>query len=161
MVTAVNHGFPRVGANRELKKAVEAYWQGKSPREALLQTAKDLRARHWQMQKDAGIQGIPCNDFTLYDHMLDMSCLLGVVPKRYVGISDALDRYFAMARGGKDVPAMEMTKWFDTNYHYIVPEFEDGQQFKVSSTKLFDEFEEAKALGIPAAPVLVGPVTYV
>jgi 5-methyltetrahydropteroyltriglutamate--homocysteine methyltransferase len=160
MVSAINLGFPRVGANRELKRAIEAYWQGRSPRAELLKTAADLRARHWKMQKDAGITGIPCNDFSLYDQVLDMTCLLGAIPKRYAGIADTLDLYFAMARGAKDVPAMEMTKWFDTNYHYIVPEFEEGQEYKISSTKLFDEFAEAKAQGITACPVIIGPVTY-
>lgn len=161
MVAALALGFPRIGANRELKKAVEAYWQEKSSAADLQKTARELRARHWQLQKDAGLTAVACNDFSLYDHMLDMTCLLGAVPKRYAGIADELSRYFAMARGNKDVPAMEMTKWFDTNYHYIVPEFEQGQTFKISSTKIFDEFAEAKAAGYNACPVLVGPVTYV
>src|SRR5690242_20487399 len=126
MVTAITLGFPRIGAQRELKKAVEAYWQGKSSREELLKTGRELRQRHWKMQKDAGIQALLCNDFSFYDQMLDMSVLLGCVPARHkaVGAPGSLEVYFSMARGSKDAPAMEMTKWFDTNYHYIVPEFE-------------------------------------
>jgi 5-methyltetrahydropteroyltriglutamate--homocysteine methyltransferase len=162
MVLATNLGFPRVGANRELKKAQEAFWKGKGSESELLSVAKELRLRHWTMQKDAGIDHIPSNDFTLYDHMLDMCCLLGCVPKRYgwKGGIVGLDTFFAMARGNDLSPAMDMTKWFDTNYHYIVPEFEDGQNFTLSSTKIFDQFEEAKAAGIKTRPVLVGPLTF-
>lgn len=162
MVVASNLGFPRVGAHRELKKSLEAYWKGATPKEALMQTAKELRLRHWTMQKDAGIAHIPSNDFTLYDHMLDMTVLLGCVPKRYghAGGPVGLDTYFAMARGSAAVPAMEMTKWFDTNYHYIVPEFTQGQNFTLSGTKVFDEYREAKEAGIETRPVLVGPITY-
>jgi 5-methyltetrahydropteroyltriglutamate--homocysteine methyltransferase len=159
MVLATNLGFPRVGVDRELKKALEAYWKGKGSREELLKTAADLRLRHWKMQKDAGIEHIPSNDFSLYDHVLDTACLLGCVPERY-GDKNDLDRYFAMARGDAKNPAMEMTKWFDTNYHYIVPEIEEGQKFKLSGTKIFDEFAEAKKAGITTRPVLVGPITF-
>lgn len=162
MVIATNLGFPRIGVKRELKKATEAYWKGETSRDELLAAGRELRLRHWQMQKDAGIAHIPCNDFSFYDQMLDMSCLLGVVPDRYnwQGGTVDLDTYFAMARGNKTVPAMEMTKWFDTNYHYIVPELKENQSFKLSSTKVFDEFAEAKAAGIAARPVLPGPITY-
>ncbi len=166
MVHAANLGFPRVGADRELKKAVEAYWKGASSAEALQGCAKELRLRHWKLQKDAGIDYLPCNDFTLYDHMLDMIALLGVVPERYGKVSGNvdLDTYFAMARGaqqnGKDVVAMEMTKWFDTNYHYIVPEFRKGQTFSLSSTKPVDQFKETQAAGLMSHPVLVGPITF-
>ncbi|HEU5137539.1 MAG TPA: 5-methyltetrahydropteroyltriglutamate--homocysteine S-methyltransferase [Steroidobacteraceae bacterium] len=159
---AINLGFPRVGVKRELKFAEESYWKGASTREALLATAKELRRRHWQLQSDAGIDGIPCNDFSLYDQMLDMSCLLGCVPQRFGWQADVVDlyTYFAMARGSKTAAAMEMTKWFDTNYHYIVPEFEQGMRFRIGSSKLFDELAEARVLGIEPTPVLIGPVTY-
>jgi 5-methyltetrahydropteroyltriglutamate--homocysteine methyltransferase len=166
MVLATNLGFPRIGAQRELKKAVEAYWKGKSTQDALLKTAKELRARHWKLQKDAGLDHIPSNDFSFYDQILDLSCTLGCVPERYQWKGGAvdLDTYFAMARGrqqgGVDVTASEMIKWFDTNYHIMVPEFGDEQQFKLSSTKIFDEYQEAKDLGIQTRPVIVGPLTY-
>jgi 5-methyltetrahydropteroyltriglutamate--homocysteine methyltransferase len=159
---AINLGFPRVGAKRELKFAAENYWKGTGSREALLTTAADLRLRHWRAQQAAGIDGIPCNDFSLYDQMLDMSCLLGCVPRRFGWEEETigLDTYFAMARGSKAAAAMEMTKWFDTNYHYIVPELEPGQRFRIGATKLFDEVAEARAAGIEATPVLIGPVSW-
>lgn len=166
MVLATNLGFPRIGPKRELKKAVEAYWKGKSSEQELQKTAKDLRAQNWKLQKDAGLDHIPSNDFSFYDQILDMTCTLGLIPERYgwSGNTIDLDTYFAMARGaqkdGIDVTAMEMTKWFDTNYHYIVPEFEAGMTAKLSSTKIFDQYEEAKALGIQTRPVLIGPATY-
>jgi len=162
VIRAINLGFPRVGVKRELKFAEENYWKGAGTREALLATAKELRLRHWRLQGDAGIDGIPCNDFSLYDQMLDMSCLLGCVPKRFGWQGEVvdLDTYFAMARGSKTAAAMEMTKWFDTNYHYIVPEFEEGMRFRIGSTKLFDELAEARIAGIEPVPVLIGPVTY-
>ncbi len=165
-VLATNLGFPRVGLNRELKKALEGYWKGQTTREQLLATGAELRARHWKLQQQAGIDHIPSNDFSLYDHIHDLSCLLGNVPRRYgwQGGDIDLDTYFAMARGrqvgGVDVTAMEMSKWFDTNYHYLVPEFEADPVFKLSSTKVFDEYREARALGVETRPVLVGPLTY-
>src|SRR6266513_2796417 len=125
-----------------------------------------LRARHWRLQQDAGIDLIPSNDFSYYDRMLDTCALVGAVPKRYGWAGGPVDinTYFAMARGGqsggRDVTAMEMTKWFDTNYHYLVPEFEPGQAFRLSSSKPVDDFQEAKALGIHTKPVLIGPVTF-
>ena len=162
-----NLGYPRIGSQRELKKACEAYWSGKISQEALVQTAQSIRQKNWQTQQAAGIELIPVNDFSFYDQVLDMSLLLGVIPKRYQALAKAkspLDLYFAMARGyqkeGYDVTAMEMTKWFDTNYHYIVPEFIKDQTFELFGTKVFDEFAEAKALGIPAKPVLIGAVSY-
>ena len=167
MVLATNLGFPRIGPNRELKKAVEAYWKGKSSKEELLKTGAAIRAQNWKLQKDAGLDHIPSNDFSFYDQVLDMTCTLGLVPPRYkwTGGEVDLDLYFAMARGrqqdGVDVTAMEMTKWFDTNYHYLVPEFEENMEPKLSSTKIFDQFEEAKKQGIKTRPVLVGPVTYI
>jgi 5-methyltetrahydropteroyltriglutamate--homocysteine methyltransferase len=159
---AINLGFPRVGVKRELKFAAEKYWQGASTREALLGTARELRLRHWRLQQAAGLDGIPSNDFSLYDQMLDMSCLVGCVPQRFGWQSDTIDlyTYFAMARGSKVAAAMEMTKWFDTNYHYIVPEFEAGMRFRIGTTKPFDELAEARAAGIETVPVLVGPLTY-
>jgi 5-methyltetrahydropteroyltriglutamate--homocysteine methyltransferase len=166
MVFSSNLGFPRIGDMRQLKKAVEAYWKGQSSQKELLEKGAELRAHNWKLQKDAGIDIIPSNDFSFYDQVLDTTCLLGMIPKRYkhTGGNVDIDTYFAMARGaqkdGLDVTAMEMTKWFDTNYHYMVPEFEDGMKAKLSSTKIFDQFAEAKALGISTRPVLIGPVTY-
>ena len=161
-----NLGFPHLGAGRELKRATEGYWSGKVSQADLLKQGVALRERHWRLQRDVGIDLIPSNDFSYYDRMLDACALVGAVPKRYgwAGGPVDLDSYFAMARGvqsgGRDVTAMEMTKWFDTNYHYIVPEFEPGQAFRLSSSKPVDEFLEAKALGIQTKPVLIGPVTF-
>src|SRR5216110_2002821 len=166
MPIAHNLGFPHLGAARELKRATEGYWGGKVSLPDLLKTGAELRARHWRLQQDAGIDLIPSNDFSYYDRMLDTCALVGAVPKRYgwAGGPVDIDAYFAMARGvqsgGRDVTAMEMTKWFDTNYHYLVPEFEPGQAFRLSSSKPVDEFQEAKALGIHTKPVLIGPVTF-
>jgi 5-methyltetrahydropteroyltriglutamate--homocysteine methyltransferase len=166
MVLATNLGFPRIGANRELKKAVESYWKGKLSEKDLQATAKAIRAENWKLQKDAGINHIPSNDFSFYDQVLDMTALLGAVPKRYNWKGDKvdIDTYFAMARGaqqgGVDVTAMTMTKWLDTNYHYLVPELTPAMKFNISTSKVFDEYSEAKALGIQTRPVLVGPVTY-
>src|SRR5256884_7656260 len=161
-----NLGFPHLGAARELKRATEGYWSGKVSRADLLKTGAALRERHWRLQQDAGIDLVPSNDFSYYDRVLDTCALVGAVPKRYgwAGGPVDLDTYFAMARGvqtgGRDVTAMEMTKWFDTTYHSIAPEFEPGQAFRLSSSKPVDEFLEAKALGIRAKPVLIGPVTF-
>ncbi len=158
-------GYPRIGRDRELKKACEAYWQGSISAEELGETAAALRKVHWQIQRASGINLIPCNDFSLYDQILDAVALIGAVPPRYHWADRIVDlnTYFAMARGaqraGFDVTAMEMTKWFDTNYHYIVPEWYRGQQFHLASTKPFDELAEAQSLDIPAKPVLVGPLT--
>ena len=166
MPTSHTLGFPPLGAARELKRATEGYWSGKTTRDTLLATAAELRLRHWRLQREAGIDLPPSNDFSLYDRVLDTCALVGAVPPRYGwgGSSIDLDTYFAMARGvqggGKDVTAMEMTKWFDTNYHYIVPEFAEDQTFRLSSTKPVDEFAEAKQLGITTTPVLIGPVTF-
>jgi 5-methyltetrahydropteroyltriglutamate--homocysteine methyltransferase len=160
-------GFPRIGPQRELKSATESYWSGDRSMEDLLGTAKELRAANWKLQRDAGIDLIPSNDFSLYDQVLDTVAMVGAVPARYEwdGSSDIdLDTYFAMARGrqtgGVDVTAMEMTKWFDTNYHYIVPELERGMKFRFSSRKPLDQYAEAKELGIQTKPVLVGPLTF-
>ncbi len=167
MVLATNLGFPRIGDMRQLKKAVESYWKGKSSEDALLSTGMELRAHNWKLQKDTGIAHIPSNDFSFYDQVLDMITTLGLVPKRYNwdGGNIDLDTYFAMARGaqkdGVDVTAMEMSKWFDTNYHYIVPEFEEGMEPKLSNTKIFDQYQEAKDQGIETRPVLIGPLTLI
>lgn len=167
MVQATNLGFPRIGDMRQLKKAVESYWKGSSSQEELLKTGAELRAHNWKLQKDAGLDHIPSNDFSFYDQVLDMICTLGLVPSRYKwdGNQIDLDTYFAMARGaqrdGIDVTAMEMTKWYDTNYHYIVPEFEKGTTPKLSSSKIFDQYQEAKDQGIETRPVLIGPASFV
>src|SRR5580692_9698980 len=176
-------GYPRIGEKRELKKATEAYWQSKITRSELEATGRALRKQNWLTQKAAGIDLIPSNDFSFYDQMLDLTCLVGNVPQRFGWKGDQvdLDTRFAIARGVSpkveahsaspscgcaacqptvSTYASEMTKWFDTNYHFIVPEFHSGTQFKLSATKVFDEFSEALALGITTKPVLVGPVTH-
>ena len=166
MTKSASLGFPRIGAFRELKKAVEGYWKGNLSKDELLQAGAQIRKNNWQLQKNAGITYVPSNDFSYYDHILDMIATVGAVPKRFNfdGGNVDIDLYFAMARGlqkdGTDVFAMEMTKWFDTNYHYIVPEFSKNQEFKLSSTKIIDQYEEAKALGIETRPVIIGPVSF-
>jgi 5-methyltetrahydropteroyltriglutamate--homocysteine methyltransferase len=157
-----NLGYPRIGAERELKKAVEAYWKGRSSAADLANVAADLRHRAWRTQAECGIDIIPSNDFSFYDQVLDATAMVGAVPARFGKLDGQvdIDTYFAMARGSKVAPAMEMTKWFDTNYHYIVPELEPGQSFRLASTKPIDEFLEAKKLGYSTRPVLIGPVTY-
>jgi 5-methyltetrahydropteroyltriglutamate--homocysteine methyltransferase len=164
-VLATCLGYPRIGASRELKKALESYWAGRLAADALHRTAAELRRRHWSVMKEAGIDHIPVGDFSLYDHVLDMAVAVGAVPPRYREIADPLVRYFAMARGrqdrqaGIDVPALEMTKWFDTNYHYLVPELETARQFSLDASKLLAELDEARSLGIEPRPVILGPVT--
>jgi len=165
MTIAMNLGFSRIGARRELKRALERFWSGKADAESLLETARMLRARHWILQRERGIDSIPSNEFSLYDQTLDTAVIVGAIPARYDALrSDPLAMYFAMARGLQrdelDVRAMEMTKWFDTNYHYIVPEFTPDTTFALTSTKPIDEFLEAKALGIDTRPVLLGPVSF-
>ena len=162
-----NLGYPRIGSNRELKKACELYWAGKIAADELLKVGKNIRQENWQLQANAGIDLIPSNDFSFYDQVLDLTLTLGAIPKRYSEVAktnSTLDLYFAMARGsqkeGQDVVAMEMTKWFDTNYHYIVPEFTRNQKFELFSTKIIEEFKEANNLGIATKPVLIGPVSY-
>ena len=161
-----NLGYPRIGRQRELKNACERFWSGESSAEELVEAGKRLRQSHWQAQKEAGIDLIPCNDFSFYDQVLDLTFALGAIPPRYAQLARAsdLELYFAMARGyqgdGIDIIAMEMTKWFDTNYHYIVPEFSRAQSFKLNAAKAVGELAEARALGITAKPVLIGPVSY-
>ena len=162
MTIAHNLGFPRIGAQRELKKAVEAYWKGELDEAGLRAIGKSLRTQNWQLQQQAGIQLIPVGDFAYYDQMLNMTTLLGAAPSRF-GYTDnflSLAQYFTLARGDKTHHAMEMTKWFDTNYHYLVPEFLNTTEFKLGSEWLFEEVAEAQALGINAKPVLIGPLTY-
>ncbi len=159
---ATVYGYPRQGQNRELKKAIEGYWKGRVTAEALRETAQGLRRSNWQQLADAGIHEVPTGDFSYYDHVLDTSVMVGAVPARHRTAvdADALDGYFAMARGNQDVAPLEMTKWFDTNYHYLVPELGPDTVFAADSTKQVAEFTEALALGHTARPVLVGPVTY-
>jgi 5-methyltetrahydropteroyltriglutamate--homocysteine methyltransferase len=160
-------GFPRIGRNRELKFATEGYWRGETSADELAATAKAIRVENWKLMQDAGIDLIPSNDFSYYDQVLDTIALVGAVPGRYGwgGGQVDLDTYFAMARGrqtdDQDVTAMEMTKWFDTNYHYIVPELGPETRFSLSSSKPFDEHAEAmEELGIDTVPVLIGPVSF-
>jgi len=169
-----NLGFPRIGEQRELKRATEEYWKGGLAEEELIRTGAELRRAHWLKQKAAGVDLIPSNDFSFYDQMLDQSCLLGNVPARFDWPGGEVDLalQFKIARGaggahGADcacghggATASEMTKWFDTNYHYIVPEFRADTSFALSTSKPFDEFAEALALGIVTKPVLIGPLTY-
>jgi 5-methyltetrahydropteroyltriglutamate--homocysteine methyltransferase len=156
------HGFPKIGRKRELKFATEGYWAGEVPAEQLADTARALRHEGWALMREAGVSLIPSNDFSLYDQVLDTIALVGAVPERFGWEEDQvdLDTYFAMARGRQDATAMEMTKWFDTNYHYIVPELGPDTRFALSSSKPFDEYLEARELGIQTKPVLIGPVTY-
>lgn len=175
MALAHTLGFPRIGADRELKKALEAYWKGDLAPVALQAVGRELRARHWQLQKDAGIDLLPVGDFAWYDQVLSHSLTLGAVPQRFHGTLNAqgrptLDTLFAMARGatasccgaehGQAQYAQELTKWFDTNYHYLVPEFSADQTFTLSWEQLFDEVDEAHALGHQVKPVIIGPLTY-
>ena len=158
-------GFPRVGSLRELKFASEKYFRGEISAEELQNTAKELRSTHWQLQQENGISLIPVNDFSFYDNMLDTAVLLNAVPERYRALSlSPLDTYFAMARGyqGKhgDVKAFAMKKWFNTNYHYMVPEIEDTTEIRLAGEKPFAEYAEAKVLGVPAKLVLIGPFTF-
>jgi 5-methyltetrahydropteroyltriglutamate--homocysteine methyltransferase len=166
-----NLGYPRIGSQRQLKKACEQYWTGKIDQNDLNQVARKIKEENWQTQLDAGLDLIPCNDFSFYDQVLDTSMLLGVIPNRYspvlsqVKSNSEIDLYFAMARGyqkdGLDITAMEMTKWMDTNYHYIVPEFTANQDFRIFNENIFDDYHSAKQfLGEKAKPVLLGPVSY-
>ncbi|MFE4534481.1 5-methyltetrahydropteroyltriglutamate--homocysteine S-methyltransferase [Streptomyces scopuliridis] len=159
---ATVYGYPRQGPNRELKKAVEGYWKGRISADALRDTAADLRRATWRRLADAGVHEVPTGDFSYYDHVLDTSVMVGAIPARHRAAveTDALDGYFAMARGTREVTPLEMTKWFDTNYHYLVPELGPDTVFSADSGKQVAEFREALALGLTARPVLVGPVTY-
>ncbi|HJS36078.1 MAG TPA: 5-methyltetrahydropteroyltriglutamate--homocysteine S-methyltransferase [Pseudoxanthomonas sp.] len=166
MTTVTTLGFPRIGAKRELKSALETYWRGDTSAADLQQTARDLRHRHWQLQREAGADVVPCNDFSLYDQVLDTAFLFDAIPDAYRALADAdpLAGYFALARGvqkdGTDLRALEMTKWFDTNYHYLVPELHAGQTFRLRGDKPLSEYREAVAAGHAARPVLLGPVSF-
>ncbi len=165
MALATVPGYPRIGRHRELKRALESYWAGRSSEEDLLSAAREIRLESWRTQKEAGLGLVPVNDFSLYDHVLDTAALVGAVPAHYgwSGGEVDLDTYFAMARGrtgDREDRALDMTKWFDTNYHYIVPELARDQEFRLSSDKPFAELAEALEAGIPAKPVLLGPVTF-
>lgn len=175
MTTIHNLGFPRIGAKRELKFALESYWRGESSRDALKALGAELRQRHWTAQQELDL--VPVGDFAFYDQVLDMSFTLGNLPERVQDFEgDALDNYFRVARGRSavttesrstghthccaGVAAGEMTKWFDTNYHYIVPEFSSTTEFKLDASRLLEQLAEARTQGIQAKPVLIGPVTY-
>jgi len=166
MTTVTNLGFPRIGARRELKQALESHWRGDTDVAQLQATAAGLRARHWQLQRDAGVDVPPSNDFSLYDQVLDTAFLFDAIPQRYRQLADdaPLQAYFAMARGlqadGIDLHALEMTKWFDTNYHYLVPELQREQSFALRGDKPLAEYREARSLGIETRPVLLGPVSF-
>ncbi|MFF3213461.1 5-methyltetrahydropteroyltriglutamate--homocysteine S-methyltransferase [Streptomyces sp. NPDC002886] len=161
-VRATVYGYPRQGQNRELKKAIEGYWQGRVTAEALRETARDLRRANWAQLAEAGITEVPTGDFSYYDHVLDTTVMVGAIPDRHRAAvaADGLDGYFAMARGTRDVAPLEMTKWFDTNYHYLVPELGPDTVFTAEPAQQVAELKEALALGHSARPVLVGPVTY-
>src|SRR5690625_4395101 len=166
-----NLGFPRIGKQRELKFAQESYWRGDSSAQDLLQTGKELRKKHWQTQLDAGIQWLTVGDFAWYDHVLELTTMLDIIPERFNVLKEKandqpgqLDLLFGLARGydgdGIKAAASEMTKWFDTNYHYIVPELDAKQEFKLVKDDLFEQVEEAKALHDQVKVALVGPVTF-
>ncbi|MGW6832429.1 5-methyltetrahydropteroyltriglutamate--homocysteine S-methyltransferase [Streptomyces sp. NPDC054949] len=161
-VQATVYGYPRQGRNRELKKAIEGYWKGRATADTLRETARDLRRTNWAQLAEAGITELPTGDFSYYDHVLDTTVMVGAIPARHRDAvdADALDGYFAMARGTQDVAPLEMTKWFDTNYHYLVPELGPDTVFTADPAKQVAELKEALALGHTARPVLVGPVTY-
>ena len=153
-------GFPRIGEKRELKFALESYWSGKSDFSEVEKVAKELKQRHWGYQREAGIDVISINDFSLYDNMLDTAIMLGAIPARFRELKDE-ELYFAMARGAKDAVAMEMTKWFNTNYHYIVPELTTNDNFKLNATKVINEYKEAKEFGLEKIKInLIGPITF-
>lgn len=154
-----NLGFPRMGRQRELKFALEGFWSGKRSEKELLDVASALRQEHWKLQQTAGINFIPSNDFSFYDQVLDMLVLLGATPERFGYGTITLERYFAMARNSREQTAMEMTKWFDTNYHYLVPEWSESIPFSIDPTRLLEEIDEARSLGIDPRPVLIGPLS--
>lgn len=165
MVSSSVLGFPRIGANREVKKAVEAYWAGKLSAEDLIKAASDVKKSSWTSLKERGVDLIPSGEFSLYDHVLDHSAAFNAIPKRYQGLGlSALDVFFAMGRGrqagGVDVPACEMKKWFDSNYHFVVPELSEETDFKLLYNKALAEYKEAKEAGVVTRPVVLGPISY-
>ena len=158
-------GFPRIGDQRQLKKALERFWRDDIDSSELLDVGAQLRLQHWQWQTQAGLDYIPVGDFALYDHILQLCTTFNVVPARHQHHANELDKLFAMARGGQDskgcnAAALEMTKWFDTNYHYLVPELNEEQQFNLTTSPLLDQIEEVKSQGGKAKPVVVGPLTF-
>jgi 5-methyltetrahydropteroyltriglutamate--homocysteine methyltransferase len=160
MTGSTVHGYPRIGGRRELKAATEGFWAGRVPPQELLAVGAELRRQAWTRLRDAGLSEVPSNHFSLYDHVLDTVALVGAVPERFRG-GDELETYFAMARGRADVPALAMTKWFDTNYHYLVPELGPATAFRLTEQpKPLAELAEARALGVATRPVLIGPVTF-
>ncbi|NUS42524.1 MAG: 5-methyltetrahydropteroyltriglutamate--homocysteine S-methyltransferase, partial [Mycobacteriaceae bacterium] len=158
--TATVSGLPRIGPNRELKRAVEGYWAGRVDADALAETARALRAEQYAQLRAAGLDSVPVGTFSYYDQMLDTAAMLGALPARVANIDDELDRYFAAARGADTVQPLEMTKWFDTNYHYLVPEIAPDTSFSLHPDKLLAELAEAARLDVPARPVAIGPITF-
>ena len=158
--TATVLGTPRIGPHRELKRATESYWAGRIDRAQLETVGSGIRAATRRALTDAGLDSVPVNTFSYYDHVLDTAVLLGALPSRVAGVQDDLDRYFAAARGTADIPPLEMTKWFDTNYHYIVPEIGPDTTFNLNTGKVLSELAEAQAEDVPARPVIVGPITF-
>lgn len=158
--TATVTGSPRIGPRRELKRATEGYWAGRTSRAELESVAAQLRRDTWAQLAEAGLDSVPVNTFSYYDQMLDTAVLLGALPGRVESVSDELDRYFAAARGTDEIAPLEMTKWFDTNYHYIVPEIGPDTTFALNPAKVLAELKEALAQGIPARPVIIGPITF-
>jgi len=152
-------GYPRIGPHRELKKATEAFWAGRETADGLAETAAALRRQTWETLRDAGLSGIPSNTFSLYDHVLDTAVLFNAIPERFAGL-DGLDAYFAMARGAEGIVPLELTKWFDTNYHYLVPELGPGTQLRLAGDKPVGEYLEARSHGIQTRPVLLGPLSF-
>src|SRR5882757_671089 len=153
-------GSPRIGPNRELKRAVEKYWSGKIDRAELEGVAATIRRDTWSHLVDAGLDSVPVNTFSYYDQVLDTAVLVGALPPRVANVTDDLDRYFAAARGNDEIAPLEMTKWFDTNYHYLVPEIGTKTRFSLNPAKVLGDLKEARAQGIPARPVVIGPVTF-
>ncbi len=153
-------GYPRIGGQRELKKATEAYWAGRGTAADLEDAAAALRRQTWEMLRDAGLTAIPSNTFSLYDHVLDTAVMVNAVPARFAGLGGGLDAYFAMARGADGIAPLEMTKWFDTNYHYLVPELGPGTDLRLVGEKPLQEYAQARSCGIQTRPVLLGPVSF-
>ncbi len=153
-------GFPRIGEKRELKKALESFWEGGYEFSEVRKVAKELRKRHLLYQKNSKIEYISVNDFSFYDNMLDTALMINAVSKRFKGIEDKTELYFAMARGRDDLKALEMTKWFNTNYHYIVPELSENDEYRADISKIEEEYKEAKELGINPKINIIGPITF-
>ncbi|MCY7727233.1 5-methyltetrahydropteroyltriglutamate--homocysteine S-methyltransferase, partial [Bacillus safensis] len=162
IVKTSNLGFPRIGLNREWKKALESYWKGQTDRETLLSTLDEQFLTAIKTQIDQQIDVVPSGDFTFYDHVLDTAVMFNWIPERFRSLKDPLDTYFAMARGTKDAVSSEMTKWFNTNYHYIVPEYEKSTEFKLTHNKPLEAYEKVKmAFGVETKPVVLGLYTFV